>query len=83
MGVPPSPRSFGIIELGGKSRQVFGFKGLIGKVFRNKDLAVKIGLNRRIQDFGDGLTPAKRLKLSKSTDAVSYTHLTLPTIYSV
>jgi len=29
---------------------------------------VKIGLNRRIQDFGDGLTPAKRLKLSKSTD---------------
>src|SRR5208337_355175 len=26
--------------LGGKSRQVFGFKGLIGKVFRNKGLGV-------------------------------------------
>src|ERR1035437_2551682 len=41
---PPSPRSFGIIELGGKSRQVFGFKGLIGKVFRNKDLICQIAL---------------------------------------
>jgi hypothetical protein len=31
-------RSFGIIELGGKSRQIFGYKGLICKIFRNKDL---------------------------------------------
>jgi hypothetical protein len=29
------------MELGGNFRQVFGFKGLIGKVFRNKDLAEK------------------------------------------
>src|SRR5271157_2552873 len=39
-GYPPSPRSIGIMGLGGKSRQVFGFKGLIGKVFRNKGLGV-------------------------------------------
>ena len=49
-GTPPSPRSFGIIGLGGKSRQVFGFKGLIGKVSRNKDLAcqraLKMGLGQ-------------------------------------
>ncbi|MGD0793608.1 MAG: hypothetical protein ABR920_17735, partial [Terriglobales bacterium] len=35
---PPSPRSFGIIGLGGNSRQVFEFKGLIGKVFHNQRL---------------------------------------------
>lgn len=28
--------------LGGNSRKIFEFKGLIGKVFRNKDLAVDI-----------------------------------------
>jgi hypothetical protein len=48
--VPPPPRSFGIIELYRKSRQVFGFKRLIGKVFRNKDLgcqrALKMGLGQ-------------------------------------
>jgi hypothetical protein len=43
-GVPPLPRSFGIIGLGGKSRQVFGFKGLTGKVFRNKDLGCQRAL---------------------------------------
>jgi len=42
-GTPPPPRSIGIMGLGRKSRQVFGFKGLIGKVFRNKGLGV---LNR-------------------------------------
>src|SRR6266849_8239417 len=39
---PPLPRSCGIIELGRKFRQVFGFKGLVGKVFRNKDLGVMV-----------------------------------------
>ena len=37
-GTPPSPLSIGIIELDGNSRKIFGFKGLIGKIFRNKDL---------------------------------------------
>jgi len=40
-GAPLPPRSIGIIELGGKSRQVFEFKRLIGKVFRNKDLGLQ------------------------------------------
>jgi hypothetical protein len=43
-GVPPHPRSSGIIDLGGKSRQVFGFKGLRGKVFRNKELGCQRAL---------------------------------------
>src|SRR5208282_620489 len=43
-GVPPSPLSIGIMGLGRKSRQIFGFKGLIGKVFRNKHLAPQIAL---------------------------------------
>jgi hypothetical protein len=38
MGVPPLPPAIGIISLGGKSRKIFEFKGLIGKIFRNKDL---------------------------------------------
>jgi hypothetical protein len=33
---PPFLRSFGIKDLGGGSRQVFGFKGLDGKVFKNQ-----------------------------------------------
>jgi hypothetical protein len=45
---PPPPRSFGIIGLGRNSSQIFEFKGLIRKIFRNKDLgcqrALKIGL---------------------------------------
>ena len=36
--LPPSPRSFEIMGLGGKSRQVFGFKGLASKVFQNQRL---------------------------------------------
>src|SRR5450759_201372 len=44
------PRSFGIIELGKKSRKIFEFKGLICKIFRNKDLAyqraLKMGLGQ-------------------------------------
>jgi hypothetical protein len=35
---PPFFRSFGIKDLGGGSRQVFGFKGLAGKVFKNQRL---------------------------------------------
>ena len=38
LGTPPPLRSSGIMELGGKFRQVFGFKGVTGKVFRNKEL---------------------------------------------
>jgi hypothetical protein len=37
-------RSFGIIELRKKSRKIFEFKGLIRKIFRNKDLAPQIAL---------------------------------------
>jgi hypothetical protein len=44
------PRSFGIMELGKKSRKIFEFKGLICKIFRNKDLAcqraLKMGLGQ-------------------------------------
>lgn len=34
------PRSIRIIGLAKKSLQIFGFKGVIGKIFRNKDLAL-------------------------------------------
>ena len=37
-GTPPFFWSFGIKDLGGGSRQVFGFKGLAGKVFKNQRL---------------------------------------------
>src|SRR5208282_18225 len=54
--------------LGENFRQVFGFKGLRGKVFINQRLT---GSVRSAQDFGSGLapstalrvTPAKRLNL--------------------
>jgi hypothetical protein len=35
---------FRIIELGEKSPQIFEFKGLICKIFRNKDLACQTGM---------------------------------------
>src|ERR1019366_5179490 len=38
-GGTPLPRSNGIMGLGRNSRQIFGFKGLRGKIFRNKELA--------------------------------------------
>jgi hypothetical protein len=38
-GVPPPPWSCGIRELRGNSRKIFGFKELIDKIFRTKDLA--------------------------------------------
>ncbi len=54
--------------LGRNSRQVFGFKGLAGKVFINQELRRSV---RFAQDFGSELalspalrvTPAKRLNL--------------------
>ena len=38
---PPSIVAIGIMGLGRNSRKIFGFKGLKGKIFRNKDLAPK------------------------------------------
>jgi len=35
-----SLRSFGIMELGEESCQIFGFKGVIRTIFRNKDLSL-------------------------------------------
>jgi hypothetical protein len=35
---PPLSLRSGIIELGRNSRKIFGFKGLIAKIFRNKEL---------------------------------------------
>ena len=78
-GYPPSPyplpRSFGILDLGGGHRQVFEFKGLAGKVFKNQRVTGSIPLRLR---SGSGfrqrapapLTPAKRpqIKLSKSAE---------------
>ncbi len=40
MAPPLPPRSFGIIVLGGDSRQIFGFKGVAGKVFQNQQLTL-------------------------------------------
>jgi hypothetical protein len=39
LGYPPFFRSFGIKDLGGGSRQVFGFKGLTSKSLRTNNLA--------------------------------------------
>ena len=47
---PLPPRSIGLIGLGRNSSQIFEFKGLIRKIFRNKDLgcqrALKMGLGQ-------------------------------------
>jgi hypothetical protein len=65
-GTPPSPRSFGIMGLGRNSRQIFGFKGLICKIFRNKDLAAKHFV--LVPNWG-GVTAAEvSFRLSKSAD---------------
>ena len=40
----PSPLPIGIIGLGANYRKIFGLKGLIRKIFRNKDLAPKTAL---------------------------------------
>jgi hypothetical protein len=34
-----------------KSRKIFGFKGLIGKIFRNKDLAPRIQRKKVLEQF--------------------------------
>jgi hypothetical protein len=39
-------------------------KGLIWKIFRNKDLADSLLNSIKIQSFGGGLTPAHRFKYS-------------------
>jgi len=51
--------SFRIIGLGGNSRKIFGFKGLIGKIFRNNDLAATLPL---LLEGRRGLTPGDRLR---------------------
>src|SRR6266851_7681043 len=43
MRYSPSPLSFGIIKLQAKTIQIFGFKGVICKIFRNKELGVSKG----------------------------------------
>src|ERR1035441_4380689 len=65
MAGTPSHRAFGIIDLGRNSRQVFGFKGLTGKVFWNKDLscqrALKMGFgaaSRAVFGYGAHLKTA-------------------------
>ncbi len=40
MGVPPFPLPIGIIELRAKTTKIFGFKGVIWKIFRNKELTL-------------------------------------------
>jgi hypothetical protein len=53
-------RSFRIIELGKNSRKIFEFKGLIRKIFRNKDLAPQRALKM-------GLGAASRVVLGNHT----------------
>src|ERR1019366_7780562 len=60
MGTPLPPRSFGIIELGGNSRQIFEFKGLTGKVFQNQRL-------RLSKSAGNGFGAASRAVLGNGT----------------
>jgi hypothetical protein len=53
------PRSFEIIGLGENSRKIFDFKGLIRKIFRNKDLACQRALKMALGQLrgavlGDG-----------------------------
>src|SRR6266852_8419832 len=49
-----------------KTHKIFEFKGLIGKIFRNKDLTQNPSLSpqsrqKLAQDFGSGMTPVHRL----------------------
>jgi hypothetical protein len=58
-------RSFRIIYLAGNSFQIFEFKGVIRKIFRNKELAWQFSS----LDFGRGLTAdCLNFVLSKSAD---------------
>ena len=40
LGYPIPPVPIGIMELQAKTLKIFGFKGVIWKIFRNKDLAL-------------------------------------------
>src|SRR5260370_30323875 len=66
MGYPPPPWSCGITGLQAKTPKIFELKGLIWKIFRNKDLA------RFFASFsgseGRGLTPANRQILRFAQD---------------
>src|ERR1700692_3014319 len=84
-GYPPSPLSIGISGLGGNSRQIFEFKGLIAKIFENQrlrgDASVRSGLWRlrsrsrlsnswRKTDVSRGLRARQRLVLEWTTKLV-------------
>jgi hypothetical protein len=58
-----SPRSIGIMGLGGKSRQIFGLKGLICKIFRNKELAASYSPNCGLVPLFIASTPAAMFTL--------------------
>ena len=65
-GEPPPPGLYGIIGLQPKTLKIFEFKGLIGKIFRNKDFnpkpfALPQSRQKLAQDFGSGMTPVHRL----------------------
>src|ERR1019366_8175016 len=63
LGINPCllpPRSFGIIGLGGKSRKIFEFKGVIWKIFRNKDLGVSNGTDSMLVSPFIAPTPVPR-----------------------
>ena len=65
-GYPLPPGLYGIIGLQPKTLKIFEFKGLIGKIFRNKDLTQNPSLSpqsrqKLAQDFGSGMTPVHRL----------------------
>ena len=57
MGYPPPPLSFGIIKLQAKTIQIFGFKGVICKIFRNKDLGVSNGTDNVLVSLFIASTP--------------------------
>ena len=54
-GYPPSPRSLGIIGLGGKCIKILGAQQLTGKILLSKDLACQPGLESRLALGDDGL----------------------------
>jgi len=76
---PCPPRSFGIIGLGGKSRKIFEFKGLIRKIFRNKDLGVSNSTDNVLDSSFIASAPVSRftpppLKASAKTKGVAGGH---------
>ena len=53
--------------LGGNSRQIFEFKGLIGKIFRNKDLA-RFSLRSGFRQRADGRSSPQLFMFSKKAE---------------